>query len=54
MNASKRRLIGIGIFTGAIVSSAILQVFGNGLVVVTQLPSSTPNDAVVKGVNMAG
>jgi hypothetical protein len=24
------------------------------LVVVTQLPSSTPNDVVVKGINMAG
>ena len=54
MNIPKRRFIGVGILIIAILVAAAFQIFGHGLVVVTELRPNTPPELAAKGVDMAG
>ncbi|HSY10120.1 MAG TPA: hypothetical protein VK840_04315 [Candidatus Dormibacteraeota bacterium] len=54
MNTSKRKLIGFGILVATVLAAAAFQIFGHGLVVVTELHPNTPSELAAKGVDMAG
>jgi len=53
MKNSKRRLIGIGIFSAAVLAAAF-QVFGPGLIVTTGLHPATSPALGAKGIDLAG
>ena len=54
MKTSKSRLIGIGIFSAAVLAPAAFQVFGHGLIVTTGLHPATSPALAAKGIDMAG
>jgi hypothetical protein len=54
MNIPKRRFIGVGILIVTILAAATFQIFGHGLIVVTELHPSTPPELAAKGMDMAG
>jgi hypothetical protein len=54
MKTSKRRLIGIGLFSAAVLAAAAFQVFGPGLIVTTGLHPATSPALGAQGVDLAG
>jgi hypothetical protein len=54
MNASKRRSTGVGIVVAAVLIATAFQIFGHGLIIVTELHPKTPPELAAKGVDMAG
>jgi hypothetical protein len=54
MNTSKRKLLGVGILVATVLAAAAFQIFGHGVVVVTELPPRIPPELAAKDVDMAG
>jgi len=54
MNTSKRRFIGVGILVVTVLAAAAFQIFGHGLVIVTELHPITSPELAAKGVDIAG
>ena len=54
MSTYKRKLIGVGILVAAVLAAAAFQIFGHGLVVVTELHPNTPSELAAKGMDIAG
>ncbi len=54
MKTSQRRFIGVGILITAILAAAAFQIFGHGLIVVTEVHPITPPEMTAKNMDMAG
>jgi hypothetical protein len=54
MTTSKRKFIGIGILTAAVLAAAAFQILGHGLIVATELNPITPPELAAKGMDAAG